>query len=268
MRRIVAFGITAVALLMQPARAATGVITGYALDSGGRGLAGVCVVADDDAAGTSFSNYTDGDGVYAVSVAPGSYVVAFHDCSGAGYADQWWNNTPSIDLATPVTIADGQTANGIDAQLVLGGTLSGTVYDAGTAGLEGMCVDLESATDHVVTTTRESGLWGVSVPTGDYLVKFSDCDRNEHPWQWYDGKRVPDDADPIEVVPSGSVSNVNAHLTDNPDPSVTAVRASVPLAPGDAATVSVDVANTSDVATDFTLLVEACPKTIGECSTV
>ena len=63
---------------------------------------------------------TDSSGNYTFpSLSPATCLVSFHDPRN-GYADQWWNNQPSMGAATPVVVP-GSTS-GINAALLPSGT--------------------------------------------------------------------------------------------------------------------------------------------------
>jgi len=141
-----------------------GSISGTVTDNLGAPLAGVAVT------GTSMSSplppttaMTASDGTYQIlNLAPGSYSVFFD--APAGLASEFWNNAQPPGPLTFISVAAGADSSGIDAQLELGGTVSGTVTDTLGAPLAGV----------TVSATSPSGVaWGgsaVSAADGSYQV--------------------------------------------------------------------------------------------------
>lgn len=67
------------------------------------------------------------DGSYAVRGLPaGNYKIQFSG-GNSGVITQWHSGASSSETATPVTLTAGQDLNGIDAALVMGGSISGNV---------------------------------------------------------------------------------------------------------------------------------------------
>ena len=101
--------------------AAAGAIAGMVTDSGSHPLAGICVQATTSTAFGGLAR-TDSNGDYSIIIdQPGAYQVQFVDCNNTpSFAGQWWNNQATSATAQPVTVALGQTVNGVDAALVPG----------------------------------------------------------------------------------------------------------------------------------------------------
>ncbi|HQT99623.1 MAG TPA: carboxypeptidase-like regulatory domain-containing protein, partial [Acidimicrobiales bacterium] len=111
---------------------AGGSITGTITDSSGNDLAGVCVEASQSA-GTSGSTTTSAaDGTYTLSgLAVGSYVVTFFNCSpSTNVLTQYYNGVTVPASAKLVSVVAGSTTGSINAAMVSGATISGTVSDA------------------------------------------------------------------------------------------------------------------------------------------
>ncbi|MEN6410865.1 MAG: carboxypeptidase-like regulatory domain-containing protein, partial [Anaerolineaceae bacterium] len=88
-------------------------ISGVITDSGGAGIAGIWVYANDFAtdAGAGGAS-TDNSGAYSFAVPAGSYRVrACPSCSGQGstYANQYVGGTPIRDNAADVIVQTGET---------------------------------------------------------------------------------------------------------------------------------------------------------------
>lgn len=81
---------------------------------------------------------SDANGDYFIrSLPPGAYYLRSNTIGGGqGYLVEWWASgasTPDCSSAQPVATAIGGTYSGIDFQLDLGATISGTVYREGTS---------------------------------------------------------------------------------------------------------------------------------------
>lgn len=74
---------------------------------------------------------TDYDGFYDLSLRAGSYAVRFVDWNGV-FASQFYPGVPVSEVPAFVTVAEGETASGIDVELPVGATISG--YVTGPSG--------------------------------------------------------------------------------------------------------------------------------------
>ncbi|GAA2033756.1 hypothetical protein GCM10009819_17310 [Agromyces tropicus] len=128
-----------------------GRITYWSAGSGGRSLAGAAVEAWAEAAdGTGAWNLvadavTDASGAYAITGLPaGSYLVNVYDPrAGTPLIPEFYEDAQYTDLATLVTVADGQAATGVDEELepLMKGRIAGqdrfeTAVAASRAGFE------------------------------------------------------------------------------------------------------------------------------------
>ena len=120
--------------------------------SGNADLSGVCVGAylpGGPGPVVRIAAATDSNGTYTISgLDPAdTYDVGFNSGGGcpngtpANYVPQWWNDVSSQSNATAVSVTSGVTTPGINAAMVVGGQISGTVTAAsGGADLSGICV--------------------------------------------------------------------------------------------------------------------------------
>jgi Carboxypeptidase regulatory-like domain len=141
--------------------------------------------ADDD----SYYYYgeTGSAGEYAVShIAPisGGYTVEFTDCKyPVTYVSQYFGGNYAPNTASTVTPTVAAPAQGIDAHLEKGGTISGTVTDSkGNAIGSGVCAEaVLTDDDYVYYEESSAGLTAAGeyaiggLPTGSYDVYFYDC---------------------------------------------------------------------------------------------
>ncbi len=131
------------------------VIAGMTLSSKGKRLSGICVAATSETrsgsgVGIETGITTSSHGAYSFGpddVSPGRWTVEFlPGCGNKGnFAPQWWKFTGSGAKAKVLVVGKHSHFTGIDARLVPGASISGTVR-AGSAsgpGLPGVCVLVE-----------------------------------------------------------------------------------------------------------------------------
>ncbi len=171
---------------------APGSISGVVTGESGRPLAGVCVsVANPNDVASSPGNtiiggalglaVTNAHGAYTIpGLAAGRYDVAFSPCAGASrYEEQWYRSKPSPSGPTAVKVTAGKKSTGIDARLIIGGTISGRVVNASGKPLRNICVSTFDARDGNgnFAVTGKAGKYTVTgLATGSYVVNFSPCD--------------------------------------------------------------------------------------------
>jgi hypothetical protein len=111
------------------AKAAEGKISGTVSAVGGSPLSGADACADSVSGTFAGCALTNAEGKYTIEgLAPGEYKVEF---SGTDFITQFYKEQPSFEKATPVTVTNEHTTPGIDASLVEGGKITGTVTEAG-----------------------------------------------------------------------------------------------------------------------------------------
>ena len=105
-----------------------GGISGTVTNASHAPVAGECVTAvpvnptPDPLSGATLGNViavTAADGTYTlVDLPPGHYKVQFSTgCGDSGFATQWWNNAPSAQTATSISVSAAATVTGINAAL-------------------------------------------------------------------------------------------------------------------------------------------------------
>jgi hypothetical protein len=157
---------------------------------------------------------TNAAGEYAVTVhESGSYDVRFSAPSGSGYiASEYYNGKFSSSEASAVTITLGATTSGIDAQLIEGGHITGTVTNASTKAPVGsveVCAR-DSGAECALTNTR--GEYTISgLATGEYKMEFYSNSGMYIPQYWH-GKRSAAEGQPVPVTVGQTTSGIDAEL--------------------------------------------------------
>jgi hypothetical protein len=135
---------------------------------GGADLSGICVSAYLNGGDTGTGTSTASNGTYTINgLVPGTYSVQFYTgCGSSNLVWQWYNGTASGTSteadALGVAVSVVSPGAGIDAQMVVGATISGTITAAvGGADLAGVCVG---------TIGSVSSQNGVSGANGTYTI--------------------------------------------------------------------------------------------------
>jgi hypothetical protein len=190
----------------------------------------VCVLVLD-ASGQSVTDAarTDATGRYTVDGVPaGAWTVEFvpdDGCIGQDTADafQYYSNASTPAGATPVTVVAGETTSGIDATLIAGATIKGTVRDAGLTPLSGVCVVLEDTAGQPVLRqpTNPDGDYVLDqLPPGGFILQFiaDDCvgQQPSYASNFYSGADTAASATVIDLHPGQLVGRIDEMLAPLP----------------------------------------------------
>lgn len=148
------------------------------------------------------------DGSYGLSgLPPGGYRLKFTGRSGA--QEQWYNNASSIQTSDVVTVTDGQQRTGINARLVKGGTISGTLTAA--AGVSLAATRIHSSASEGSWPVAADGTYKiVGLRAGSYTLWFSG-DGNALA-QYYNNAPSSGTATAITVAEGRDVTGINSNL--------------------------------------------------------
>jgi hypothetical protein len=219
------------------ALAVGGAISGTVSDAGGahHGLANVSVQVSSPFLGSGGYAVTADDGTYSVTglAAATDYTVCFMGGGATGgssdalrYLDQCYDNQPNSGTPTPVNVTLGALSDGVDAALVGGGAISGTVSDAGGThhGLANVSVQVSSPSYGNYggyASTAADGSYTVSgLAAGtDYTVCFSasgatggSSDALGYLDQCYDNQPMSGTPTPVTVTLGATGAGINAAL--------------------------------------------------------
>ena len=118
-------------------------------------------------------DYTDQNGFYIIRGIPAgtSYLVQANP-NPLPFQNQWWQNTTTWTLASPVSVVQNQTTAGINFALAPTYAVTGTVKGTGGEAAPGMRVDAQLLDGQGVTstTTAADGSFTVRLPAGDYKL--------------------------------------------------------------------------------------------------
>lgn len=145
-------------------------------------LKNMCVQADGNNGGYGYAE-SSSTGTYTISHLPvDDYIVSFYDCSSTGYLEQFFDGsaggTTNYGSATPVTPTASQPVTGVDAHMILGGSISGTITDASGNPVSDACVAVYDISGNNVNSGQTDYAGDYTVPglaNGSYTVEASDC---------------------------------------------------------------------------------------------
>ncbi len=189
-------------------------ITGTVTDSAtGAAIQGVSVTALNPVTG-SWAGYgsTDSSGAYSIAgLVTGNYKIRF---SADEYVEQWAGAKADQSTAVPVAVTAPGSTTDINAVLVKGGSISGTVTDKGTGvAIQGISVSAYNAANGSSVSygyTDGSGSYHIGgLASGSYKLRFSGGSSARYPVQWYSNKEQQRTADIVEVTAPSSVTGID-----------------------------------------------------------
>ncbi len=161
---------------------------------------------------------TDSSGHYSFTgLAAGSYRVGYSSFHPTGYLASFYAGASSLDSATPVAVTAGQTTANIDAELVVGGRISGTLVSSdGGNELQNFAIAVyEAAAPYRYVTT---GIVGpslgsytvVGLPTGSYRLWFVPAtgDPSRYLSEYYNNAATLEAATPVSVTVGQTTSGI------------------------------------------------------------
>jgi hypothetical protein len=188
-----------------------GSIYGTVTNASTAGIANVEVSVYDNNDDYIASGLTASDGTYTVSGIPtGSYKVNFSP-NNSVYVSQWFNNESSFASANTVAVTAPNTTPAISAVLAVGGSISGKVTNASTAGIANVEVSVYDNNGNYIASglTASDGTYTVSgLPTGSYKVQFTGFPCSSG--QWYNNENSLSSADAVQVTAPNTTSAINA----------------------------------------------------------
>jgi len=197
-----------------------GLITGQVTDEYGIGIPDLRIEFPDPSLDHDYHHgyvRTDSNGDYRFAGHPGDYLVYYRpEVDNMIYLREWYDDQPTEDTATPVSIVTGGVTAPIDAELATGGSISGTVTQSGGAPLYWVRVRAYLPGGTVLRTVR-TGTDGTyvmnSVAPGDVRVQFA---KGDVALEWYDDQALFADATVLPVTLGSVFTNIDAELDTSP----------------------------------------------------
>ncbi len=161
---------------------------------------------------------TDSEGRYTVNgLAPGHYRVEFTDFGG-GYLTQYYNHETDFEKADLVAVEAEEAVTGIDADMVAGGHIAGTVTaEAGGLPVKGIQVCATAISPTQGGGCAQSAANGsytiIGLATGSYKVDFAALEGAEsanYLTQYFSGKAAESEADAVSVAAGATTEGINA----------------------------------------------------------
>jgi hypothetical protein len=145
-------------------------ISGRVLSDSGVSLAGAGVGAclfNEDNPTTCYGDQSDANGYYSIFLPAGTYRVNVGGMEN--WVNEFYNDTQDWNLASPVSLAAGAQALGINFSLTPAGTISGNIYDPDGNPLVNIAVDTEAG-GYGTCTDAEGHYTLLGVPYGTYRI--------------------------------------------------------------------------------------------------
>jgi hypothetical protein len=179
-----------------------------------------CVDAFSVTGGFANSAVTDAAGSFTIPNLPaGQYVVYVGDpaCPDGPYnvVAQWFSGKRSRAGATRVTVTGGVVTSGIDANLALDGSVTGSVTGPGGVPLTGVCVSAigPRGAAPVIAVTAGGGYTLGDLTPGRYRVEFSSgCGAAGYATQWWKNASSAAAATVITVAADTTVTGISAAM--------------------------------------------------------
>jgi hypothetical protein len=161
-----------------PASALAGTISGTITADGGGPIQGFVSVCAEPEEGSAFCEpVSEGSSEYTITAPAGKYRVSFNG-AGNNYVSQYWRNSSSFLGATVIDLAEGDSRTGIDADMVTGAEVSGTIVETDGKPLHRVaaCVrEVDGNETRTCSLTNEEGEYVIaSIAPGDYLLSFEE----------------------------------------------------------------------------------------------
>lgn len=228
---------------------AGGSITGRLRDDVGEVAPFVCVQAQAIELGSTSWTSSGPDGTYAIhGLRAGDHLVSFGACDERiavpepvpvkprpvatpaspvppephgwpyGYHVEYWNEAATADGATPVTVVENASVDGIDASLQRASGLEIRVLDADGEPASAVCATAHTLSGEVIRGGYGDGWIRIGrLHPGEVALLLEDCGSGWYRSEWYDDARTLSEASPITIPPLDAAT-VTVTLDDAPMP--------------------------------------------------
>ncbi|MBN2238494.1 MAG: carboxypeptidase regulatory-like domain-containing protein [Dehalococcoidales bacterium] len=165
---------------------------------------------------TANDTYTGADGLYTLTVVPGTYIIRTDAGeTGLWYADKCADNVSLKSQATAYTVKAGDTTD-LNFTLLPGGTISGTVTDSTQTPVQGINVfasDVGTMMTKGDAMTDQDGVYVIRVTPGDYRVRAAPASSDQHyAGEFYNNTLNFNEATSVTVTLQTDTPNINFQL--------------------------------------------------------
>ena len=179
-------------------------------------LAGVTVAALDPEGDWLSSTTTNASGAYVLhGLAAGGYTVGFFPDQGKNYLSQYYDGQSDQANANTVNVSAGTVTQGVNAQLDVGGTITGHVTSASDGvSLQGIEVTAfgDTGSGYGTATTDAQGDYTiVGLPDDSYTVSFYSSD-GSYVSEEYNNQPTFQTPDLVPVTTGNESSGIDAAL--------------------------------------------------------
>jgi protocatechuate 3,4-dioxygenase beta subunit len=184
-----------------------GIISGNVTDAGNNPINNAQITVYDSNQKSAYTTPTEASGNYSAKrLRSGNYKVLFKGPSGTSLAYEWYNNQNAFSQGNWVPVTVGSTTPNINAQLLSGGTITGSTNATGV--LAKVYDQYQSLV--AIDIAAADGTFSVTgLPTGMYKVEFVKYNLGS---TWYNGHRTYDSADWVAVAAGNTTPGVNGSL--------------------------------------------------------
>lgn len=194
-----------------------GTISGAVTGPGDRAVAGVTVRAlqwVDGGWSSATETTTDRAGRYVLVGLPGGrYTVEFAPDNDSELGAQWWKDASRHAEAATFEVAYGAKIAGIDARLITGATIGGTVTNAQGAPVAGVSVSVGVGNSRRWAQTDKKGVWRITqLDAGRYTLFFERPEGKNLVSEWWKNAATEAASTPIQVKAASRTLTFNASL--------------------------------------------------------
>ncbi len=206
---------------INPTGLTTGSISGRVTNEDGNGIGEIYVTLHKSNSSATFIQRvkTGNDGSYVLAdLAEDSYKIHFHGrLYQTVYLEEWYDDKSSFNTAEVVAVtASSPVVTDVDAELALGGSISGRVTDEVGNGIAGVSIHAYNSSPWFSThkgfvNTALDGSYTIpGLPSGSYKLDF---DSSHYAREWYSNRRTFAQANAVTVAAPQTTSGINTVLS-------------------------------------------------------